>query len=285
MNVSISDIEKCIDITSNTYNVDPNDIINVLKNTKEFGDVIKTYLSSQNINILTFNTFFDGPDYLNRINFVIKDSKERNIDILCLQEVLFNTYDGLDIYLTVKRLLILYGYNYVYVDDVTKIYGLVIASRTQSIDYTYITYDVSVMDRGFQHIRFKTNEKIINIINTHLESTFQFQSTRNKQLTQLKKYITSQNIQESVLVCGDFNMVYKDIFQFKGFLKQETDFITWYGNRYHETNKSSRFDKVYTGSRIKVQNIQKVMNKPIENHLEKLYPSDHDGILISLFIY
>lgn len=277
---------------SNFYNITPSKKVISIAIEKGIKDIIQSIVNKiknisccnvPQISLLSFNIFFDGPLFKVRFEEMLIIVQKIDIQILCLQEVLLWS-DGDNLLPAIKKLLKEYGYEYVYPtsNSEKRIYGLVTASKKPFIMNNKISFEDTNMGREFHHIQIKKQQDTnYNIINTHLESTFPMQSKRNKQLNQIKKYIYQKKISDRVIVCGDFNMIFKEIFQFKKFLKPQVDFITWYGKRFHNTNRSYRFDRIYTGPKIKNTKVEKILNEPINFGLDDLYISDHDGLLLN----
>lgn len=233
------------------------------------------------IRLLTFNAFFDGPLFMQRFEYAINKAHWMNCDVLCFQEVLTYAQSTPGIFDTCKNLLKGLGYKYVYPENNTELryYSLLIASRFPFKAAKTIPYNSTEMGREFQHVTLVVNKTEYHLLNTHLESTFGFQKTRNKQIYQLTKYIKENGIQDKCILCGDFNMTYKVIKGLDHLLTPRVNFPTWFAGRFFGKKRSCRFDRVYTGSSVEVGGLVAVLNKPIPNI--NIYPSDHDGILVA----
>ena len=161
-------------------------------------------------------------------------------------------------------------------------YGLLVASIIPFEMTQIVNYDNTIMGRGFINVQVidPISEKKINIITTHLESTFKFQSVRELQIKQLSKYIIDQNIQDQLVFCGDLNTNYTKIYTLDKILTSQADFTTWFGNRFHNINRSCRFDRIFTGASILTNQIKPICDTKIDEL--NCYPSDHNGIMIDL---
>lgn len=233
------------------------------------------------IRLLTFNAFFDGPLFMQRFEYAINKALCMNCDVLCFQEVLAYAQNAPAVFDHCKDLLKALGYKYVYPDNNSELryYSLLTASRFPFKEAKTIPYTSTEMGREFQHVTLVRNGAEYHILNTHLESMFGYQKTRNKQIYQMTKYIKEKGIQERCVLCGDFNMTYKVIKGLDHLLTPRVNFVTWFASRFFGKKRSCRFDRVYTGESIKVGGLVAVLNKVIPNI--GIYPSDHDGILMA----
>lgn len=235
----------------------------------------------QIIRLLTFNAFFDGPLFMQRFEYAINKALCMNCDVLCFQEVLAYAQNAPDIFDVCKNKLKALGYKYVYpdVEGESRYYSLLTASRFPFKEAKTIPYTSTEMGREFQHLTLVRNGIEYHILNTHLESMFGYQKTRNKQIYQLTKYMREQKILDKSVLCGDFNMVFKTIKGLDHIMTPRVDFVTWFAHRFFDRKKSCRFDRMYTGSKIEVGGLVAVLNKPISDI--GIYPSDHNGILMA----
>ena len=168
--------------------------------------------------ILTFNTCL-LPEYLNIFNPTYK-SKENNIirtlkihklikkldpDIIFLQEI----YDQ-NIFKILINLFKKDGYKFSHINDKNKfvINGIVTLSKFEILETEFINYESESIDifayRGLLINKIKYNDKIINLINVHLQN--KDTSTKNNlyQIEKLMEYLKTNN-QELFICGGDFN--------------------------------------------------------------------------------
>ena len=168
--------------------------------------------------ILTFNTCL-LPEYLNIFNPTYK-SKENNIirtlkihklikkldpDIIFLQEIYYQNIFKIIINLFKKD-----GYNFSHINNKNKfvINGLVTLSKFDILETDFINYKSESIDifafRGLLINKIKYNDKIINLINVHLQN--KVTSTKNNlyQMEKLMEYLKTNN-QELFICGGDFN--------------------------------------------------------------------------------
>lgn len=173
------------------------------------------------LNIMTYN--IDGPffhfnynNYLNISKFIRQQFFSNNIDIISLQEVWLTCISDL----IMKEL---YDLDlYVSFPPTTKKYnfgehsGLMIISKYPILTNEYIEFDncsftCNMTRKGLQHITINHNNEIVNIINTHLQSSFKdfnnlhFHSTASKQLDIIQKYCLNNCIYNYMII-GDLNM-------------------------------------------------------------------------------
>lgn len=145
--------------------------------------------------IITYN-IHKGMDEFNKntLQELINFLKKSNADIICLQEVLqsmhYEIMNDLNInghFLSTVKLK----------DDN---YGISIYFN-KCINYVQEFYLTSKKEqRGFIHIEFFLNSKLVNVINTHLGLN---EEERKKQLYEIYSY--ADKLRGKTIICGDFN--------------------------------------------------------------------------------
>jgi exonuclease III len=199
-------------------------ILSLYSNKKNYStiispDIIK-YHKNKDLKIVSYNIdgFFLHYNYLNYIKiakYIRYLFTEKNIDIICLQEVWEKSiYD-----LIINNLTDL---NLFYAQPPTKIKfnigehtGLLVISKYQIINNVFEYFEslyltCNMTKKGYQNVTIKINDTHINIINTHLQSSFKyfnlyFQGNSLKQLNIITDYIDSNNL-ENCLILGDLNL-------------------------------------------------------------------------------
>lgn len=203
---------KIIDLMSNKSN---NPINIVLKNNHNNSNTNKS------LNIMTYNidglfVHFNKNNYLNISNFIKDQFLNNNIDVIALQEVwlsyisnlIIDELNDLDLYISIPPTTKKY-----YLGEHS---GLMIISKYPILTSNYIEYNncnftCKLSKKGLQHITIEYNKKIINIINTHLQSSFknfhnlQYQSTAEKQLNIIRDYCIKKKLNEYIII-GDLNI-------------------------------------------------------------------------------
>ena len=86
--------------------------------------------------------------------------------------------------------------------------------------------------KGFIHLKVFYKDTEINVINTHLDSgqSNKDQLVRRKQLKELKEYIVNNQLEEPIIMCGDFNIDYlkNEGNQIKKFISDlNLNFVEW----------------------------------------------------------
>ena len=131
---------------------------------------------------------------------IIQYLKQRQRDIICLQEVLYSQYIKMKFKLRM---------NGIFAENVPiKQYGICIFSKYKIIAQNHILLTSKKEQRGFAHIKVKINEdEYLNIINTHLGLD---KYERVKQIDEILDFVSinlNGNIENLAgnIICGDFN--------------------------------------------------------------------------------
>lgn len=219
----------------------------------------------------TYNTYFAPEFYAERLHYQIQSLSD--CDLICLQEIRSDFLELVEEYL--EEFGFVYSLYAIQAD-----YGILTASKVPFDYATKIFFQDSQMGRGFIHVMVND----VSIINTHLESMYQFQAVRNKQIKQMVDYCLTKHISPNTLICGDLNCVFPKIYHLDLHFTPQVDFSTWFLERtveYQKTKKGKknccRFDRIYTGKNLSLTSkIEKVGDQMIEDL--NCYPSDHDGL-------
>lgn len=193
------------------------------------------------VKLVTYN-IHRGKDIKNRdtLDEMINYFNESNIDILCLQEVLKSNHDKI---LQTTNLKGCYQSNVELKNDE---YGIGIYYKNE-INVHYVEGNLLTSkneQRGFLNIKLYVNNKLLNVINTHLGLDAQ---ERKVQIMQILKYC--ETIRGKIFICGDFNE--KDV-NLKGFY--DTAVIS--NNEYIETfpTSKSRIDYIFMSNNLSICN-------------------------------
>ncbi|WP_250674971.1 endonuclease/exonuclease/phosphatase family protein [Paraclostridium ghonii] len=145
--------------------------------------------------IITYN-IHKGMDEFNKntLEELISFLKKSKADIICLQEVLES------IHYKIINDLNIEGHFLSTVKLKNDNYGIAVYFN-EHINYTQEFYLPSKKEqRGFVHIEFFFNNKLANIINTHLGLN---EEERKKQLDEISIY--ADKLRGKTIICGDFN--------------------------------------------------------------------------------
>ena len=177
-------------------------------------------LNKDNLKIVSYN--IDGLfahyihlNYINISKYIRNLLIEDNVDIICLQEVwekniedmIKNNLKDLNLYIAQPPTNLKYC--------VGEHSGLLTISKYPIVFQDYHKYDLlnftcSFTNKGLQHIRIIRNNSKYDIINTHLQSSFNkcglmYQNTAELQLKQILKYVNENNV-EKCIILGDLNL-------------------------------------------------------------------------------
>lgn len=145
--------------------------------------------------IITYN-IHKGMDAHNKdtLNGLLSFLKKINADVICLQEVLESIHYKILNDLNIK------GYFFKTVELKGDNYGIAIYF-IECVKYTDGFYLSSKKEqRGFIHTQFFINNKLVNIINTHLGLN---KEERKIQIEEIYSYVN--DLRGKIIICGDFN--------------------------------------------------------------------------------
>ena len=173
---------------------------------------IKSYINNK----CKFKDIFHGDFKNQRLDQLFLNIKKEKYDIICLQEF-FCDYNNYRVN-KIKKFAIDNNYflslplnknNIIFASS-----GLCILSKYNILKKKFIKFNCNsyfpnkFVDSGYQHIKIIYNEKIVNILNVHLQSgKFNYQhQVRINQINEISNYI-KKNIKnnEIVILNGDFN--------------------------------------------------------------------------------
>lgn len=209
---------------------------------------IITYNIHKGMNIYNENTLIEMIPFLKKIN----------AEIICLQEVLES------IHFKILKQLNINGYFLKTVELNDDNYGIAIYYKKR-INYVKSVYLKSQKEqRGFIHIQLVINNKIINIINTHLGLS---EYIRKLQINEIYNY--TKKLNQRVIICGDFNE--RDIV-----IKNYYDLAVLFRLENIETFQpsKSRIDYIFISKKL----------KPVEYNVELINLSDHYPVIGKVII-
>jgi len=115
--------------------------------------------------------------------------------------------------------------------------------------------------KGFIYLRIMFNGQKLDIYNTHLDSgdSIKDNITRRIQLSSLKDYVIENSVNNSIIICGDFNMDYKNSLHIKDFIDQlELDLLLWDDKYFLEKKVDYIFYRLDT-SQVKDDKITEIL--------------------------
>lgn len=256
--------------------VDPSDI-----------SVQSVNAQSTDLNIMTYNIWFDSQNWPARMNYMLSEIREKDPDIICLQEVIQRP----TVQNQAQRLADSLGYFYVFasVDGpaAPTRFGNAILSRYPIVADNWKALLPLNDFRKVIHARIEIEGNLIDVYNTHLHNTGSGNQIRATQITDLKAFVASTRADDSyVFLCGDFNsnpnwvemsLVYED-FQDIYPLFHENHLDPVHGTL--NSDPSRRIDYVFfskaNSSRLQPKNAQIFLN---EQSPGGIWGSDHFAVL------
>lgn len=248
-------------------------------------------LNKNNLKIVSYN--IDGLfahyihlNYINISKYIRNLLLEEKVDVICLQEVwelsilnmIKKNINDLDLYYAQPPTNLKYC--------VGEHSGLLVISKYPIIYQDYLKYDqlnftCSMTNKGLQHIKIYINNLEYDIINTHLQSSFNkcglmYQNTAELQLNQILNYINENNI-EKCIILGDLNLhtpFIKDILKKNDKLSIKYDYDNLV--TFPEDNDGEQLDYFLDYNNIMSN---KIINYSVKNNI---YYSDHFPIMIDI---
>ena len=235
-----------------------------------------------NFNIHGFGKIIGGCNIKKKINIIL--DKISSYDIILLQEN-WKHNDLIKDKLT-KHQLIFSNHKKNFFSQSSGLF-IAVKENIEIIDFNQILYNDCngiiangndcFASKSFIFSRIKYNNKIIDIYNTHLDSgnSDNDYKARSNQLDYLKKYVIKNSSNNSIIICGDFNIDYstsKEIKEFQNDLNLE---IVQWNDSYFLDNK---IDYIF----YKIKFSHEMVNKDISNILYTL--SDHPPTSLSMII-
>ena len=248
-------------------------------------------LNKKNLKIVSYN--IDGLfahyihlNYINISKYIRNLLIEENVDIICLQEVwelsilnmIKNNINDIDLYYAQPPTNLKYCLG--------EHSGLLVISKYPIVYQDYLKYDqlnftCSMTNKGLQHIKIIRNNLEYDIINTHLQSSFNkcglmYQNTSENQLNQILNYINENNI-EKCIILGDLNLHTPFI---KNILKKNDKLSIKYNYdnliTFPDGNSSEQLDYFLDYNNIMSN---KIINYSVKSDI---YYSDHYPIMIDI---
>ena len=270
-------------------------IYNLCSKKSKISTIIKPknekILNKKNLKIVSYN--IDGLfahyihlNYINISKYIRYLLIEDNVDIICLQEVwelsilnmIKNNINDIDLYYAQPPTSLKYC-----VGEHT---GLLVISKYPIVYQDYLKYEqlnftCTMTNKGLQHIKINYNNNYYNIINTHLQSSFNkcglmYQNTSENQLNQILNYINENNI-EKCIILGDLNLHTPFI---KNILKKNDKLSIKYNYdnliTFPDGNSSEQLDYFLDYNNIMSN---KIINYSVKSDI---YYSDHYPIMIDI---
>lgn len=236
------------------------------------------------IKILSYNLWFEGYKFYERMESLIPLIEETNNDVLCFQEVTPEMF---------KILRAKLGkYKHCYPKDVSKNYEVVFFSK-YIFDNESTYFLPTKMNRSLRVVKITIGNHQFTIGNCHFESEFK---TEYKNETKLDQYRIVKSIldnikdiyEKDVILCCDSNILESEeeyFFNENGW----NDCWKLLGNDYnkftydYDTNEHlillgrkyrSRLDRILCKGKLLVKDFNLVNNK------DRVSPSDHHGISV-----
>jgi len=234
-----------------------NKIYNLCSKKNNYTNIIKPLnnikLNKNNLKIVSYNidglfAHYNHINYINISKYIRYLLVKEKVDVICLQEVWEKSILNM-----IKNNLT--DINLYYAQPPTNLKyclgehsGLLVISKYPIIYQDYLKYEqlkftCSFTNKGLQHIKISRNNKEYDIINTHLQSSFNkcglmYQNTAEIHFNQILNYINENNI-EKCLILGDLNLhtpFIKDILKKndKLSIKYEYDNLITFPGRYSE---------------------------------------------------
>lgn len=212
------------------------------------------------LSVLTFNIWFDELNRNERLFSLINVIQKNSPDIICLQEVIYETYEIL------KN--ILKEYTYFYPNKLELSYGCVIFSKhimTQTYDKVY---PETQMGRNLIAINIVYNSINITIATSHFESIFGLiNTTKTSQYIHAMKLLNKlYDIGSPVIFCSDTNILPSEE---RYFFKD----ILWV-DAYNEVNFDSHQEKQWNNYTYDTKHNTNLIKRNI-----KILPSRIDRIV------
>lgn len=236
------------------------------------------------IKLLSYNLWFEGYKFSERMDSLIHMIYEEDNDVLCFQEVTPEMFNFLKSNLN--------KYKHCYPRDVTKNYEVVFFSK-YAFDSTSIYFLPTKMNRSLRIVKLTINDYQFTIGNCHFESEFKIEY---KNETKLNQYQIVKSIldnikdlyEKDVIFCCDSNILEteeKDFFNdtkwndcWKLLGNDENKFTYDYDTNEHlillGRKFKSRLDRILFTGGLKATNFKLIDNK------KRVSPSDHHGISV-----
>lgn len=268
-------------------------IYNIYSKKNHISTIIKPKfnleLKNNNLKIVSYNidglfAHYNHINYVNICRYLRYLFTEKNIDIICLQEVW-----EISIYNMIKDKLSDLNLYYAQPPTQQKYYvgessGLLTISKypityTDFQRYDYLNWTCNMTSKGFQYLQINIKDTNFNIINTHLQCSFNklkylFQNNALDQMNIILNYLKDQNI-ENVLILGDLNL---DTIYMINYLKQHDELNIPYEFKNNITFSKQSEQLDYFIDYNNLLNNKKAKYKIMNN----IYYSDHYPIMLTI---
>jgi len=219
------------------------------------------------LSILSFNIFFDKINLKERTEKICSKILDIKADIVCLQEVIYNSYEIIR-----EKLNNEYVLSYFYKDY--REYFEIILVKNKKVQMSGSFKFHSYQNRGLSWIVIED----ILVCTSHLESLSNNKKIRNTQLNQLFNFTQRY---ENWIFIGDTNCEDND--EILDILPEDSHIEnfedTWFAERFFGNNKTKDYDKAIVSNNLIVINKQN-----IEAKKDNIWLSDHNAILIEVEI-
>lgn len=254
------------------YNIFKADEIAVSNNFESINDTTEISVMSYNIH--------RGKDYKGKYTLeeIMNLLKESNVDIICLQEVLFSHHT-----------LIMGSGNYksqyvANIDIPIASTGVATYSKYPIIESNHIILSSKTEQRGALHTVYRINNKIVNVINVHLGLD---KKERLKQIDELLDYCNG--LKGEIILAGDFNQKslevdgFIDVGKYHGYRENDTFFPT-----------NARIDYIFMTDNYMYSTTYSILNTKLSDHYpittkikykpEKIEVDEENDILESIWL-
>jgi len=232
--------------------------------------------------IASYNVFFEPIHFQTRFQWIVLQLLPE-ADLVCLQEIPIEQLEFCE------EILHLGGFHFqIYASSGQ--YGIITASKTPWINSPHIhNYKNTIMGRNFIHLELegggregRGGKNSIHLINTHLESMFQYQKVRETQMKEIIDYCQEKDIlSQKLILMGDLNTVYPKIYRLDRHLTLLVDQPTWFGSRFFDNKAKSRFDRIYISKDMSSSATVSIVGDEKIPEVD-CYPSDHNGLILNL---
>lgn len=222
------------------------------------------------VDILSWNIFANITLLEKRTIEIAKKIMEEDVDVVCLQEVLYNTFLILNDVFKERYQSV---YSNPYENNTSgRAYGEAIFVKKSRITVTdrFFTPLLSTQGRTATFVDVVIDDvRKLRISTAHLESaTKSHETTRKIQIENIK---TKLETTSDWLWIGDSNFEY-----ISPYFIEHTTGPTWFGNRFFNNTMVADYDRVMTNQ--KIVNFRQIGNEQVDG----MWLSDHNGIICTV---
>lgn len=237
---------------------------------------IYIYIRNRMFRVLSYNVWFKDYKRMERTKELINRIKKNNPDLVCLQELIPETFEIIKTNLN--------DYKYVFPKQFTDVYGCAIFSKYEMLLNEEHEF-TSLMGRKLLTTVINFKDHNVVICNTHFESEF-----GNKNVTKIGQFKKTKSILNKikeygpVILCADTNIMESDEKEFivdKGWRDAwiENGSLIDKQHTYYYYKKGSRLDRIiYNGPKLINFYLIKSTDKSVE-------ASDHFGVMSDFQIF